>query len=152
MLRDMVGDEKFFAAWQKAFSRFDPDQDGFEVIASSFSETTGKDLSWFFDQWFFQSGYPELKVQHQQNGNRLKVTISQQQLSQPYRLQGILRISGDDPAQTFDQTVDIFGKETAMEIDCDFPATNVVFDPENRLLKKIVNAKQANGTPNDGDK
>ena len=138
MLRDLVGDEKFFAAWRTAFSRFDPAQDGFNVIEKAFSETAGEDLSWFFDQWFFQAGYPELAIEHEQTDKRLAVTISQLQPSEPYRLQGILRVSGHNSDEVIDQKVEISELETKLEIDCDFPVKSVVFDPDNKLLKKIA--------------
>ena len=41
-------------------NRFDPDEDGYKILELAFSKVVGKDLSWFFDQWFFQSGCPEI--------------------------------------------------------------------------------------------
>ncbi|MGI9519766.1 MAG: M1 family metallopeptidase [Pirellulaceae bacterium] len=142
MLRDRVGDEKFFEAWRAAFSQFDPGQDGFDIVEQAFNETTGEDLSWFFDQWFFRAGYPLLKLEHSQTDSHLAVTISQQQTTRPYRLSGILRATGSQPGQVVDQVVELNQATTEVEIECAFPVISVEFDPDDRLLKKMVKQDQ----------
>lgn len=141
MLRDLVGDEKFFTAWRKAFSEFDPQQDGFEIVEKAFSETTGSDLRWFFDQWFFRAGHPRISVAHDQKEKNLTVTLSQQQPGEPYRLAGVLRISGGS-GQVINRKVEFDGAKTTVEIDCDFVAEKIEFDPDNKLLKEMVPPKK----------
>ena len=138
MLRDLIGTAQFFAAWRIAFNQFEAGKDGFEVIEKAFSETTRTDLSWFFDQWFFQAGWPQLTIEHKQQEKKLTVTITQTQESAPYRLYGLLRISGRSEHQTLQRMVQLTKAENKIEFDCPFPASNVVFDPDNKLLKEIV--------------
>lgn len=64
MLRKYVGDEAFFASLNKylrdnAFS----DVEGHE-LRLAFEDVTGEDLNWFFNQWFYSEGHPELKVDY----------------------------------------------------------------------------------------
>ncbi len=64
MLRKTVGDEAFFGSIQTylerhAFSDVEADE-----LRLAFEDVTGRDLKWFFDQWFFSAGHPQLTVQH----------------------------------------------------------------------------------------
>lgn len=85
MLRKLVGDEAFFASLEyylqkNAFSDVEADE-----LRMAFEDITGRDLKWFFDQWFFSQGHPELRVVHRYRRSRYQLEIKQEQ-------------SGDDPA------------------------------------------------------
>ncbi len=57
-LRHVVGDKTFFdtlAAYRAAFEFSAATTDDFVAVASA---TYGEDLTWFFDQWVYQSGAP----------------------------------------------------------------------------------------------
>jgi aminopeptidase N len=64
MLRKYVGDEAFFLALNKYLTDFAYRTAEIHDLRKSFEYITGEDLSWFFDQWFMQSGHPDLKVVH----------------------------------------------------------------------------------------
>jgi aminopeptidase N len=62
MLRNYLGDEAFFAALtlylnQNAFKSVEAHQ-----LRLAFEEVSGEDLNWFFNQWFFSPGHPELNI------------------------------------------------------------------------------------------
>jgi len=76
MLRNYVGDEAFFASLNKylkenAFTAVEVDE-----LRMVFEDTTGEDLHWFFDQWFLQSGHPELQVEYQYDNIEKKLNVS----------------------------------------------------------------------------
>ena len=67
MLRNYVGDEAFFASLNKyltdnAFTAVEVDE-----LRLAFEDTTGEDLQWFFDQWFLNSGHPQLNIKYTYN-------------------------------------------------------------------------------------
>jgi aminopeptidase N len=82
MLRKTVGDEAFFAGLKKylednAFS--DVEMHEFRL---AMEDVTGQDLNWFFNQWFFASGHPELEIDYltaEENGGELAIRIRQTQ-------------------------------------------------------------------------
>ena len=87
MLRDLVGDDAFFASLQlylkqNAYKAAEADD-----LRQAFEETTGRDLHWFFNQWFFDKGHPVLDIQHTYNADQhqLSVDISQVQDTEGYR-------------------------------------------------------------------
>lgn len=81
MLRHYVGDEAFFASLKKYLH--DNKFKAAEVhnLRLAFEEVTGQDLNWFFNQWFFKAGHPELEITKEYNeGTRtLDVTVKQVQ-------------------------------------------------------------------------
>ena len=79
MLRHVVGDEAFFEGLKiylkdNAFKNAE-----IHHLRMAFEKATGKDLNWFFDQWFLTSGHPELIVKVQTSQNMVKVFVNQVQ-------------------------------------------------------------------------
>ncbi len=79
MLRNLVGDEAFFASLdhyltENAYSAVE----GHE-LRMAFEETTGQDLNWFFNQWFYAEGHPELEVRHLEENGLYQLEVKQTQ-------------------------------------------------------------------------
>ena len=81
MLRNILGDEAFF----KSLSKYLHDNEFTAVevdeLRLAFEDTTGKDLNWFFDQWYLTEGHPILEVEYDFdfNTNILKINVAQVQ-------------------------------------------------------------------------
>ena len=58
-------------------------------LRQAFEETTGRDLHWFFDQWYLSKGHPILNISHDYDAsdNELTFSIEQTQKAQGYREQ-----------------------------------------------------------------
>jgi hypothetical protein len=135
MLRSEVGDETFFAGWRTVFEAYDPSLDGFDVIRDVFSRAAGRDMRWFFDQWFFQSGHPEITTAHAVDGDMVTITLRQTQKQAPFRLNGEVAIRGQNGQVTREKVV-LDGRETRLRIKAAFPIRDVLFDPDDRLLRR----------------
>ncbi len=79
MLRKAVGDEAFFASLKNYLetNRYKPVE--VHQLRLAFEETTGKDMNWFFNQWFLQPGRPKLKVSHIHNTTRQLIELKIEQ-------------------------------------------------------------------------
>lgn len=92
MLRQEVGDSAFHKIIQTYYARYNggnADSRDFEAVAE---QVSGKELTWFFDQWLYGPGVPELKIEKSVKGNDyvLKVTQAGNRLFRfklPFRLQ-----------------------------------------------------------------
>jgi len=62
MLRDMVGDDAFYASLHKYLKDNEYTEVEADELRLAFEDVTGKDLIWFFEQWYFSAGHPELYV------------------------------------------------------------------------------------------
>lgn len=62
MLRNYVGDEAFFKALQLYLTRHKFSTAEMHQLRLCFEEVTGEDLNWFFNQWFYGKGHPDLET------------------------------------------------------------------------------------------
>jgi aminopeptidase N len=67
MLRKAVGDDAFFKSLQLYLNinKFKPVE--VHNLRLAFEEITGRDLNWFFNQWFFDNGHPDLEIKYTYN-------------------------------------------------------------------------------------
>ncbi|MES2006137.1 MAG: M1 family metallopeptidase [Bacteroidota bacterium] len=62
MLRNYVGDDAFFKSLNKYLTTNKFGNGSGHKLRLAFEEVTGKDLNWFFNQWYFGSGHPKLEI------------------------------------------------------------------------------------------
>ncbi len=81
MLRKTVGDEAFFKSLNLYLTTHAYKTAEIHDLRLAFEEVTGRDLNWFFNQWFLASGHPVLSINSQYNsaGKEVIVSISQDQ-------------------------------------------------------------------------
>jgi len=81
MLRNYIGDEAYFASLSKYLkdNAFKPAEIHHLRLAAE--DITGRDLNWFFNQWFLGAGHPILEINHDYNLElgKYNVTIIQKQ-------------------------------------------------------------------------
>jgi aminopeptidase N len=64
MLRNYVGDDAFFASLNKYLTNNKFGNGSAHKLRLAFEEVTGKDLNWFFNQWYFGNGNPSLDISY----------------------------------------------------------------------------------------
>lgn len=81
MLRKYVGDDAFFAAVKLYLETNKFKSAEAHNLRLAFEEVTGQDLNWFFNQWYYAGGYPELKIDYSYDAaaKQVKVKVEQQQ-------------------------------------------------------------------------
>ena len=79
MLRNIVGDEAFFASLSKYLK--DNEYTAVETaeLRMAFEEITGMDLNWFFDQWYLDKGHPIMDVSYAYEGENVIIYANQVQ-------------------------------------------------------------------------
>jgi aminopeptidase N len=141
-LRGLLGD----AAWWKGIRTYVATYKEKTVETDDFRQAmeaaTGKDLKWFFDQWVYKAGHPELKVRwHFEDADKtVRVQIGQTQKVDDqtalFRLPTTLEITADDGST---RAVPIVVSGTTHEFVIPAPAKPkmVLFDPEGWLIKQL---------------
>ena len=76
MLRKYLGDIAFFSGLKKYL--IDNQYRSAEVsqLRLALEEVSGKDLQWFFNQWFYGSGHPNIQVSYDYNSLEKTVTVN----------------------------------------------------------------------------
>jgi aminopeptidase N len=86
MLRNYLGDEAFFAGMQDYLKANEYQNAEAHQLRLSFEKVSGKDLNWFFNQWYFGSGNPKINYSYtfEPVKKQIAVTIEQTQ-EQPFQ-------------------------------------------------------------------
>ncbi len=83
MLRSYLGDEAFFGGLSKYLHDYEYGTAEAVQLRLAFEAVSGRDLNWFFDQWYFANGHPKLNVAYNYDASskKVKVTVVQTQLN-----------------------------------------------------------------------
>lgn len=75
MLRNYVGDDAFFKSLNNYLNtnKFKPGEAA--QLRLAFEEVTGLDLNWFWNQWYYGSGHPKLKIDYVYDDVKGKVQV-----------------------------------------------------------------------------
>lgn len=81
MLRKVVGDDAFFASLKLYLETNKFKSGEAHQLRLAFEEVTGQDMNWFWNQWYYAGGYPELKIDYSYDAvsKKVKVNVTQQQ-------------------------------------------------------------------------
>lgn len=81
MLRNYVGDSAFFKSLNVYLNAHKFQSAEAHDLRLAFEKVTGKDLNWFWNQWYFGSGNPELNIDYDYSNGQSRVIITQTQKS-----------------------------------------------------------------------
>jgi aminopeptidase N len=88
MLRNFVGDSAFFKSLNNYLSTNKFKAAEAHQLRLAFEEVTGKDLNWFWNQWYFGSGHPTLDINYSYDEatQKAKVVVKQTQKDKIFKL------------------------------------------------------------------
>ncbi len=88
MLRNYVGDSAFFKSLNLYLTANKYKAAEAHQLRLAFEEITGKDLNWFFNQWYFNSGHPTLDINYSYDEatQKIKVLVKQTQKEKQFKL------------------------------------------------------------------
>ncbi|GAA5085539.1 M1 family metallopeptidase [Chryseobacterium ginsengisoli] len=86
MLRNYLGDDAFFAGLNDYLKTYEYQNGEAHQLRLSFEKVSGKDLNWFFNQWYFGNGNPKIKYSYtfEPVKKQIAVVIEQTQ-DQPFQ-------------------------------------------------------------------
>ena len=139
MLRGYIGDEAFFAGFKKylednAYTAVEADE-----LRMAYEDVTGQDMNWFFDQWFFGAGHPDLEVSHSYDAASKMVKFNIEQKQDPEDNVPVFIVPM--PVDIYDNNGvatrhELFINERSQEIELPFGTepSLVVLDPDGIVL------------------
>ena len=141
MLRALLGD----AAWRRSLRRyltrhaFGPVETA--DLRRACEEETGRNLSWFFDQWIYRGGQPELKVNRvwDDAARTLVLTVEQVQDTEDgtpvFRCPMVLEIVTG--GKRLRLPIDVHGKKETIHVPLPARPRYLALDPEHDVLKQL---------------
>ncbi|MGB0933181.1 MAG: M1 family aminopeptidase [Lishizhenia sp.] len=139
MLRNYLGDEAFFASAKLYLeqNQFQPAE--IHHLRLAFEKVSGEDLNWFFNQWFFASNHPTIKVEQEVKNNALILTVKQLQDLEKvplYRLPTKIAVYTSNGKEEIN--VEINKSEQIIRHQLKGSLLNVIFDADRVLLGEII--------------
>jgi aminopeptidase N len=75
MLRHYIGDSAFFKSLNSYLTTNKFKAAEAHQLRLAFEEVTGKDLNWFFNQWYFGAGHPRLNITYSYNADAKQAVV-----------------------------------------------------------------------------
>ena len=82
MLRSYLGDDAFQAGIKQYLTDNEYGTGEAHQLRLAFEEVSGRDLNWFFNQWYFSNGHPKLEVKYVYSEEAKIVTVQIEQTQQ----------------------------------------------------------------------
>jgi aminopeptidase N len=80
MLRSFLGDSAFFQGLHLYLTTYRFQSAEVNQLRLALEKVSGKDLHWFFDQWYFSSGHPKVQIEYSYDDLAKQVTVSIRQM------------------------------------------------------------------------
>jgi aminopeptidase N len=134
MLRRLVGDDAFFEGIRRYYSEFLHGTALTSDLQRVMEERSGEDLSWFFQQWLWRPGYPQVDVRSEwsDRDRTLELHVLQSQSWPPFSFPLRIDVEGDD--YELSRTFWIGERESRHTWPLSGKPSAVVVDPDNDLL------------------
>ncbi|HXW83178.1 MAG TPA: M1 family aminopeptidase, partial [Candidatus Binataceae bacterium] len=142
MLRRVLGDELFFGSLNLYCTRHRGHNVITQDLQRAFEDFTGRNLDWFFDQWVYKDGHPEIEVSSSFDDKQKLASVSVKQTQKVSDGAGLFRFPAtialmDATGAETRHTVEVRDKEQVFN----FPAAKapkaVRFDPAADVLKTL---------------
>lgn len=150
MLRNYLGDKVFFNSLNYYLKQNEYTDVEVHQLRLAFERVSGKDLNWFFDQWFFSPGHPELLVRDTFANNQLTIYVDQVQ-DVIYRdsldmrgnavYQFPVKVSYYIGQRKFEEEVWVDDLSEKYILEIDRKPDLVIFDSDQTLLADLIHEK-----------
>ena len=134
-LRQIVGDEAFFKSLELYLKTNQFKSVEIHNLRLAFEEVTGRDMNWFFNEWFLNSGHPVLDIKYNYQGDSIFVSVQQKQNTEKglvYQLPFKVGVWHGNTLTNYDFT--LTKKSQTFAIASATKPALVDFDPERAVL------------------
>jgi len=137
MLRNYVGDSAFFKSLNRYLTDNKFGNGSAHKLRLAFETVTGKDLNWFFNQWYFSSGHPKLDISNSYDATTGKLNLQVKQTQdgdKVYKLPVAVDIYFAGKKDVIRKNIWIENKTDSFSFDVAAKPDLVRFDGDNVLL------------------
>lgn len=142
MLRREIGDSAFFRGIRAYYAKYKHGNALTQDLMREFERSSGQSLGWFFDQWFWKTGFAELTIgwTYDATTQRVVLDIDQRARFQPYRVK--MAVDLVDAAGAVRRSYVTIPAEPHSVVEVPFAVTSVpsrvVFDADVGVLGTIA--------------
>ncbi|OOG78364.1 M1 family metallopeptidase [Algoriphagus sp. A40] len=138
MLREYLGDEVFFKSLKEYLTTYAFQSVEIHDLRLVFERVSGKDLNWFFNQWFLSKGHPELyfEVDYSQPENLLVSVYQAQNLQTTPLYQLPIEVSWYENGNRKSKKIFVTQAFQQFSLENQRPVTQVYIDEGKSLLAR----------------
>jgi aminopeptidase N len=141
MLRYVLGDQAYFAAYRHIFETNFGKEADFGAFQKMMEEKSGQSLDWFFQQWYHRTGFPKYEVtmesvEKKADKYEVVVAVKQTQEGDAFKMPMDITFSGGDSEKTFDKVM-VEARANKLTFELDFKPESVILDKDEMLLKDV---------------
>jgi len=140
MLRTLIGDDAFFEAVRTYYADHTNGVADTEDVRQAMEQASGRDLTWFFDQWAYSPGFPRLATAVTTDGSETVITVNQVQTEDWPTFQGawldlnVTWVSGETERHGLWLT----SRSDELRIPTQGAVQSIALDPEVKLLMAVA--------------
>ncbi len=134
MLRDYVGEDAFFKSLHTYLTRNEYGNGNAKKLQQAFEDVSGKNLDWFFNQWYYGAGHPNLDITYDYDPStkQAKVYVKQLQSAQVFKFPVWVDVYQGDKAKRYSEWIDAVND--TLTFSCDVKPELINFDAKKTLL------------------
>jgi len=107
MLRSYLGDEAFRAGIERYLSENEYGTGEAHQLRIALEQVSGKDLNWFFNQWYYNNGHPKIEVKYTYSEEAKIVTVDiDQTQAEAFEFPLAIEVYEGDKAKRYEVWVD----------------------------------------------
>lgn len=137
MLRSTLGDEAFFAGIRRYYSDHLHGTALSADLRKAMEETSGEDLGWFFEQWLFRPGYPEVEVSHHWDPGEQMLRIYVRQIQPWGAFRFPLDLQAEGEGYSLRRTFEVRDQASTFVWELPSAPQAVEADPDNEILGPV---------------
>lgn len=142
-LREEIGTEAFWKAINIYLNRHKFKNAVTDDLKKAMEEVSGKDLTWFFNQWIYKAGFPRLSIKQTYNPTKKRLTLA---VTQTQKADSITPSAFILPMEVEIQTakgiktelIKIDKRTQSFNLQTDGKPTKVIFDKNEKIPIKII--------------
>jgi aminopeptidase N len=145
MLRGMLGDSVFFDGLRHYYDAHRYGNATTADLRHALEQASGKDLQWFFQQWVYEPGYPQLQVSRQWDADSSVVVmkVAQVQPSSWPAFRAPVTLAFSTPGGVVRRSGWLEGRQTTLRFKLPTEPTSVTLDPDGWLLHTMAGPREA---------
>jgi aminopeptidase N len=132
MLSNEIGRDKFQGVLHKVLREHKDRPMAWKEFTNAISAAAGRNMNWFFDQWFEREGAPDYQLSWKQDGPTTHVSITQP--APYYRAHLKIEIRGKQ-GQRLNRLVEIKGAAVVLKLKPGFEVDTILLDPDYEVLR-----------------
>lgn len=146
MLRSYVGDDAFFTALNQYLEKNAYTAVEAHELRLAFEDVTGEDLNWFWNQWYFSQGHPNLDISYDYDETTKQASVTVAQTQSPeggtppiFRIPTVVDIYTENGKER--KKVEVTKREQTFTFDMPQAPKLMIFDADRTLLAQKQETK-----------